>query len=303
MGQLFANDKFCEMWRDVYSAGINDVLAANQTAAGVREIGRRLYELFYESYQEWKQAKPEQEPSRSQSDLSRGGRIWESMVSWYLNLGLVATSCVAVKWNKSLVPRRLQDALAVSVQDVPSNSATDILAIGFGFGGVDPVALPEDDLAAVVEALNRQLVPAETTLGVLECKTNWNDNAVVPMLWNAVYSQLLKGGAVADLSVGRNGMHLGDFRRFFYSFVAVPTSSPKGGFKPTLSRVTRLASLTGGRFWALPEERGVAKNISEMFRDTRTFGPLTADWDVRLTAQLRARQRPEFHLAVLSESV
>lgn len=54
---------------------------------------------------------------------------------------------------------------------------------------------------------------------IIQCKTNWNDNAQVPMFGDLVYSATyFKSG----VSVGNNGYLIMDVNWFTYSFVTVP---------------------------------------------------------------------------------
>ena len=63
-----------------------------------------------------------------------------------------------------------------------------------------------------------------TGLVNFQCKTNWNDNAQVPMLWNMLYNQTRKGAVIPNgFSIGKNGFNLKNLGAFGYGFVTVPT--------------------------------------------------------------------------------
>ena len=100
---------------------------------------------------------------------------------------------------------------------------------------------------------------------IIQCKTNWNDNAQIPMLWDAVYSaNTFRNG----ISVGTNGYSIHDAKRFTYSFVTVPSNQiEKNGrltYKNTSTAVLRVLNLSGGNYWGLPSETGVASSIKEL---------------------------------------
>ena len=96
---------------------------------------------------------------------------------------------------------------------------------------------------------------------VIQCKTNWNDNAQIPMLWDMVY----KARVFADQSVtiGRNGYNISRLKRFTYSFVTMP--SQRRPISKGSMAVNRVAKLSGGNFWGRPSQQGVALSLSEIF--------------------------------------
>ena len=100
---------------------------------------------------------------------------------------------------------------------------------------------------------------------IIQCKTNWNDNAQIPMLWDAVYSaQNFKNG----ISVGCDGFSIHDSKRFTYSFVTVPSNqivkNKVQQYKNTSTCVLRVKNLSGGNYWGLPTLVGVASSIKEL---------------------------------------
>ncbi|MNT38344.1 hypothetical protein D3C72_1745310 [compost metagenome] len=103
-------------------------------------------------------------------------------------------------------------------------------------------------------------------LGIVQCKTNWNDNSQIPMLWDMVYQASFGPGT--HVRIGRNGYAISHLGRFSYSFVTTPTqkSLPKPGSMP----VKRTNKLSGGNYWGLPTTAGVALSLAEIF--TRNFG-------------------------------
>ena len=43
----------------------------------------------------------------------------------------------------------------------------------------------------------------EYEIGIIECKTNWKDNAQIPMLWDVIYSA--NGWEGRNITVGKEG--------------------------------------------------------------------------------------------------
>jgi hypothetical protein len=107
----------------------------------------------------------------------------------------------------------------------------------------------------------------QTGLVNFQCKTNWNDNAQVPMLWNMLYNQARKGAVIPNgFSIGRNGFNLKNLGAFGYSFVTVPTQK-KGpaGYKTSGLDVLRVKTMSAGNYWGHPTRSGVCFSIREFF--------------------------------------
>lgn len=222
--------------------------------------------------------------TRSQSGVSSAGTTWEALVCWYLNLCLINTRVIVIKQKKSNVPTPISDALTVLYGSSASNTEADLIAIVF----------PEkDEYTSEIEDLNNfdifnsinlfnkrskkfnYLEPLnilvdrdsnEINLNVIQCKTNWNDNAQIPMLWDMIYRA--KGFHDNNITVGQNTYSLDSFNKFSYSFVTVPTVKlPK--IKPNSICVKRVITLSGGNYWGHPTKNNVANSIKEIF--TRNF--------------------------------
>ena len=131
-----------------------------------------------------------------------------------------------------------------------------------------------------LEAINNLVEKyfGEISVHIIQCKTNWNDNAQIPMLWNMIYSSsnLINSGH-STLSVGRNGFSLSNCKKFTYSFVTVPTVE-LNKFKIDSVAVQRVRNMSGGTYWGYPTKSGIARNIKEMifsnFNDNQNFNPL-----------------------------
>ena len=106
---------------------------------------------------------------------------------------------------------------------------------------------------------------SEIEIHIIQCKTNWNDNAQIPMLWDAVYSaNTFRNG----ISVGTDGYSIHDTKRFTYSFVTVPSNQiERDGrqmYKLTSTSVLRVTNLSGGNYWGLPSKQGIASSVKEL---------------------------------------
>ena len=101
----------------------------------------------------------------------------------------------------------------------------------------------------------------EYEIGIIQCKTNWNDNAQTPMLWDMVYSS--SGFAGRNINVGTSAYSIRHVKLFTYSFVTVPTS--RGPFTPNSMPVKRVYHLSGGNYWGKPAVSSVANSLKDIF--------------------------------------
>jgi hypothetical protein len=217
---------------------------------------------------------------RDQSSLSGGGAAWEALVCWYLNLVFTGTRAIAFKQNKALVPQCIFDAATVTYGNNPTNTESDISVIVVPKGGTLPTTQRSD--RETYEALVSQDF-ARVSLGIIQCKTNWNDNAQIPMLWDMVYrADYAKNTGVV---VGRNGYSVRHLN-FSYSFVVVPSQKAPiiAGSVPTI----RVNALSGGNYWGQPTSKGVAQSLSEIFM--RNFGD-AFDTNVQETIRAAIQQK------------
>lgn len=263
---LLKMNSFANAWK-IWKPIIDEKTNEFGSAESVFYLGRNLTEIF----------KSTSNSGRSQSDLSQAGSCWEGLICLYLNFVFTGTSAVAVRSKKSLVPQCIRDANTINYGNAQTNTENDLLVIifpnEFEFG--DRLSMDEISMR-----LSRKI--RETEVGVIQCKTNWNDNAQIPMLWDIVYRA--NGFRDTLISVGQNGHKVTDYRRFSYSFVTVPSQSSE--FKRDSMPVKRVAALSGGNYWGLESASGVAANISEIFN--RNFqsafsAPITESIDNNLT--------------------
>lgn len=259
--KLFATNSFVTPWRSAWSARVSILLGNSSDGAALIGLGDYLSDIFLTTRGEGRDGSRES----SQSSLSSGGTAWECLTTWYLNLCLAGTRAVAVRMNKALVPQPFLDAISVSYGNIKTNTESDIIILVFPETRTLPPAATTGTLMQRLSILAANLF-SEFEVGVVQCKTNWNDNAQIPMLWDMVYAADRFSRAL--ISVGTTEYRISALRRFSYSFVTVPTS--RGPFSPTSTCVLRVKNLSGGNYWGKPTINGVAFSIKEILN--RNFG-------------------------------
>lgn len=202
---------------------------------------------------------------RGQADLSMAGSTWESLVVWYLNLCLIGTRAVVVR-GAPLCPEPVKDALSICFENSVLRSEPDVVLIS---SQALMEAPSEPDRASMLRRASEILEESFGGTGVVnfQCKTNWNDNAQIPMLWNMLYNQARKGAVIPNgFAIGRNGFSLKNLGMFGYAFATVPTQK-KGpeGYKPNNLDVMRVKTMSAGNYWGHPTRNGVCFSIGEFF--------------------------------------
>lgn len=202
---------------------------------------------------------------RTNADVAGGGAVWAALVTWYLNICYAGTDAIAFSAGKH-APEALKDAMSITYQNTSLRSDSDVLLLSLPGVSLEP----NQPSAAAAHRRLVELVEAgfgQCGLVNLQCKTNWNDNAQIPMLWNLIFQQARSGtNPPTGFLVGRRNFHLRNLGHFAYSFVTVPTSSGgPDGFSATGMPVRRVASLSGGAFWGYPTKQGVCRSLSEFF--------------------------------------
>ena len=245
----------------------------NNNPRNYLDLGESLSDIF-------KSTSPD---IRSQSSVSGAGSSWEALICWYLNLVLMGQNTIVMKQNKKLIPSIISDAISVNYGSFISNTEADLIAITFPKKRefeIDISSYDREGKFQYLEVINNLVEKyfGEISIHIIQCKTNWNDNAQIPMLWNMVYSSsnLINSGH-SSLSVGRKGFSLSNCKKFTYSFVTVPTVE-LSKFKIDSVAVQRVANMSGGNYWGYPTKSGIARNIKEMifsnFNDNLDFNPL-----------------------------
>jgi len=245
---------------------------APYSAGDILDLGDHLSEIFTSTG----------ESGRNQSSLAGGGAAWEGLVCWYMNLCLLGSRAVVIKQSKSLVPDPIAHSATVKYNNFKSNTESDL--IGIIFPDRNEYTCNLEELRSFItlqgnpayknseinyKPLINDLVDRDFNaleVSVIQCKTNWNDNAQIPMLWDMIYRT--KEFIDTGIAVGDKSYSIRDLSRFSYCFVTVP-SNKKDKFKPTSTSVQRVRSLSGGNYWGKASEDAVAQNVSEIF--TRNY--------------------------------
>lgn len=271
--KLFETNGFSTVWPTWKNKIQTDIFNSTPpTEHLIYSIGDNLRDIFRTTGQ----------AGRSQSDVSGGGANWEALVCWYLNICLIDRRTFVLKHNKDLIPSPIKDAITVNYGNFRSNTESDLIAITFPDKAeytIDKEQILIKDIHGnsvdISKGKNYNFLPIldalvardfdDIEIHIIQCKTNWNDNAQIPMLWDAVYSaNTFRNG----ISVGTNGYSIHDAKRFTYSFVTVPSNQIKKNgrltYKNTSTAVLRVLNLSGGNYWGLPSETGVASSIKEL---------------------------------------
>jgi hypothetical protein len=241
--QLSSVNSLSNSW-EIWGEKLNNFVDEENWGESAFNIGDKLSEVFLST----------KDKGRSQSGVSGGGAGWECLVTWYLNLLLIDTNVIAVRQNKDFVPKCISDCLTVTISNTQTNTESDILVF----------SIPESEKiqGSSISDFNNHLSKRidQVDLLVLQCKTNWEDNAQIPMLWDMIYNSESR---LNNVSVGINGLNPQSLGKFKYGFVTVPTGKRGEQVKPGLLKVLRVKNLTGGNFWGKPSETDVASSIKE----------------------------------------
>jgi hypothetical protein len=240
-----------------WSVSISKITNDRLSGEIIFDLGDHLKEIFGASSQGNTRV-----GENTNSSVSAGGAAWESLVCWYLNLCLIGSNVVVIKSKKDLLPRFVTDAIAVKYNNFKSNTEADLIYIAF------PKVLdwPEREKKELFShyfdrVLSTSFSMKEISIGIIQTKTNWNDNAQIPMLWDMVYSAK---GFGRNVSVGSKGRSIESFASFTYSFVTVPSQKDVDkNYKVTSTAVNRVRNISGGNYWGLPTKNGVADSLNE----------------------------------------
>lgn len=266
--ELFKTNTFSQSW--TVWKGILEEKVPYLTGSNIIDLGDILSDTFRLTSSE----------GRSQSSVSGAGNAWESLVCWYLNLCLIGTRTVVIKQKKALVPQPIRTAITVNYGTFPSNTESDLIAITFpekseytnmdkfqvsirNNQGLEISTTKRNRTFNYSEIINT-LVERDFTeceVGIIQCKTNWNDNAQIPMLWDMIYSSK---GFNNSISVGDSSFAIKNLKKFTYSFVTVPTVDLKK-IKSDSTCVKRVQNISGGNYWGHSSLTSVASSIKGIF--------------------------------------
>ena len=270
--QLFEANGFNTSWITWKNKILKDYLSDTPTQYQIFNLGDHLREVF----------KTTGQVGRSQSDVAGGGASWEALICWYLNLCTIGRRTFVIKHSRNLIPDPINKAITVNYGNFRSNTESDLIAITFPDKpeysmDKDEITVKDMDGNTVNTYSGRtyqflQIINAlvardfnEIEVHIIQCKTNWNDNAQIPMLWDAVYSaNNFRNG----ISVGTDGFSIHDTSRFTYSFVTVPSNQlerdGREQYRNTSTPVLRVKNLSGGNYWGLESKTGVASSVKEL---------------------------------------
>ncbi|MEH0153599.1 hypothetical protein V6R21_05760 [Limibacter armeniacum] len=239
--QLFKVESFEKHW-ERWQVEIENKLGDEITAEKLIDLGDHLSEIFQTTT----------EPGRSQDTLSGGGTAWECLITWYINMCSIGSRVVAFK-KMSEVPEPVRRAITVNYVNFKCNTESDITVIVFP--DRDEYTRPINDIEltdskgrfkisnskgltnkkrALDFLSNRDYESYE--VGIVQCKTNWNDNSQIPMMWSMIYNA--NSFRDPNISLGDASYSLDRINRFSYSFVTVPSN--KNEFKSDSVAVRRV---------------------------------------------------------------
>ena len=273
---VFSTPTFRACWQ-IWEPEIKRILGTNYTENDIINLGDQLSDIFRSTGGN----------GRGQGELSSSGIAWESLVCWYINVCSVGSRIVAMR-KMSIVPKAIQDAITVNYGNFACNTESDITIIVFP-------NLPDyntdiaqlnvlNHLGVQIPIIKRNKFNFEITnflaerdfnlfeIGIIQCKTNWNDNAQIPMLWDMIYSA--GGFRGRNITIGRNGFNIQNAQSFTYSFVTVP-SNQNATYSPNGVAVKRVTNLSGGNYWGKPSVQNVAKSLKEIFTNNFQSGSRT----------------------------
>ncbi len=270
---LFETNTIKSCW-NIWQPRIKELLGNNPTENEILNLGDHLSEIF----------KLTGGGGRDQGALSAGGTAWESLVCWYINLCTVGSRIVALK-KMSLVPKAIQDAITVNYGNFACNTESDITIIIFPNSpeyntNINELVIKDNNSIQIPNYKRNKFNPEVSNflaekdfhlyeIGIIQCKTNWNDNAQIPMLWDMIYSA--GGFRGRNITIGRNGFNIQDAQSFTYSFVTVP-SNQNADYKPESVSVKRVTNLSGGNYWGQASVQNVAKSLKEIFTNNFQSG-------------------------------
>lgn len=293
--ELFGIKSFSDAWGNSWEQKVKGIIGDNLTEEKLFEIGEKAREIFFST-----------SDGRGQGAVSSAGTAWECFLAWYLNLGLVGTRTIVIKPKKQFNLESIKDTLTVNYGEFTSSSETDLIAITFpiekelcysleylkNHGGddfsleqlnnIEPYSLKE--IRNRLNELAKDNI-SRLKVNVIQCKTNWNDNAQIPMAWDMIYSST--GFQGKDISIGKNELSIHKLKDFKYSFMTVPTQSDLDKFKTSSTHVLRVKNLSGKNFWGNETKSGVAYSLGEAFKlnykesyEEKLFGERIIDVDL-----------------------
>lgn len=258
---------FRSTWPFLYNE-IATHLGENPCGEDIFRLGDRLSSIFLSvpaavAASQPPEASETSNPQRTQSDVSVGGVVWECLVTWYLNFVCYGTDLLASKRTKGNTPSVITDAISVTLHGYSTTTESDLIV--FSVPGVDTGSAGDLTIKKIDDQIKEDT--AGCSVAVVQCKTNWNDNAQIPMLWDLIYRSLPFVN-VSSIQLGRNGVNPRCFHdnSIKYAFMTVPTNK-NARYTVGSVPVTRVLGLSGGNYWGKPTEPGVATGFSDFLNN------------------------------------
>jgi hypothetical protein len=263
--ELFKTNTFSNCW-EIWQPKINEILGSNYNEQNIIDLGDHLTDIFRTTGSK----------GRGQGELSGGGTAWESLVCWYINLCTIGSRIVAVK-KMSLVPLPIQNAITINYGNFACNTESDITILIFPnvddfTNNIMHVSNQKITSVKLFMTYISQLVQKyfeKFEIGIVQCKTNWNDNAQIPMLWDMIYSS--NGFSGRNITIGRENFNINQAKKFTYSFATVP-SNKNTHYKTDSVAVKRVTNLSGGNYWGKPTQQNIARSLKEIFNNNFQSG-------------------------------
>ena len=158
-------DEVKQAWKSVNTPLLGDT----PSPADILGIGEHLRSMFYST---------KGDASRGQGDVSQAGAVWESLVTWYINLCCTGSRVLAFK-GLTNVPSIIKDAVSVTYGTLPCAAEPDIIVLIFPDR---PVYTDSDELKHFKNKrgnLDASKLNAEVKsdfnlmeVGIIQCKTN-----------------------------------------------------------------------------------------------------------------------------------
>ena len=252
VSKLFTTPSMEKAWEKWHPL-ITNLIGSPPQADKIFDLGDHLRDIMFSAYE--KIDTPTL--SETQSMKSRSGVLWESLLVWYCNLCLIGTRSVVIKKSKSLVPSQFLDAITADYGTQQEDSEADVLTLTF------PDGMDLTSFQTLEKLVDEHFKDFE--LGVISCKTPWNDFSVIPQHWNMVYNLAINNPDALEMKIGINDWDVTVLKKFFYAFATLPSQKPEI-IKSTSLPVVRLEKLSGGNFWGLPSKKGIAKSMKEIFK-------------------------------------
>jgi len=272
ISDLFKMKTFQSCWESQWGEKATDIIGDTPNFTELQLLGDNLRNIFLST----------NDGGRTQGNLSGGGAAWECLITWYINLGLIGTRTIVLKHKKAFVPPVVAEALTVWYEGFSSNTESDLIAITF----------PDENEACYnaeylqkfngksfnINELNSEISHSfnlneidrfirdnfsKIKINVIQCKTNWNDNAQIPMAWDMIYSSNSFSGR--EISIGSKSYSIFKLNNFAYSFVTVPTQKNLEMFKDTSTSVARVKRLSGHNFWGVQTKENIAYSLGDIF--------------------------------------